>query len=639
MQFKNPEILYFLFLLVIPIIVHLFQLRRFKKIYFSNVALLKELSQQTRKSSKIKKWLLLATRLLLLAALVFAFAQPFFSAADKNAKTNELYIVLDNSMSMQAKGKNGELLKREVENLLEQTPENKTFSLITNDRSFYMTDIKSIRSDLQNLVYSAIPFSISNSISKINARKSAFAKDIVVITDGINIGKKPSLTNGNLMYIISKAERKSNISIDSVHLEPTSSGFYNINVDISESGESINSVPVALYDKGKLVAKAVADMKSGKKTLSFNVPKNGFDGYVSIVDQGLSYDNSYYFSILKPQKTKVLAIGESTKNAFLQKLYTDDEFDFGQTSISSLDYNIIDQQQTIVLNELAEIPQALQNTLKDFVAKGGNLIVVPSAESDARNLGSFANIYGNVGFREMDKNKRLITKISFSHPIFRSVFEKKIDNFQYPMTKSSFGISSTNPAILSYDDGNPFLVSAAGNAGNAYFFAAPLNIDNSNFQNSPLIVPVFYNMALGEKANGIVDFTIGKNQSFVVDAKVGKDEILTVASDAEKFIPEQQLLSGRVKMTFADLPQKAGNFQVIQSENVIAALGFNYDRTESSNQALDLSVFADGKEMDSLESVFDAMSANRTDNELWKIFLILGLLFLTCEILIQKFVK
>ncbi|MFN3968968.1 BatA domain-containing protein, partial [Flavobacterium sp.] len=43
MQFKHPEILYFLFLLVIPILVHLFQLRRFKKEYFTNVQFLKEL--------------------------------------------------------------------------------------------------------------------------------------------------------------------------------------------------------------------------------------------------------------------------------------------------------------------------------------------------------------------------------------------------------------------------------------------------------------------------------------------------------------------------------------------------------------------------------------------------------------------
>ena len=87
MQFKHPEILYFLFLLVIPILVHLFQLRRFKKEYFTKVKLLKELQIQTRKSATIKKWLLLVTRLLLLTALIFAFAQPFFKAKDFNKKS------------------------------------------------------------------------------------------------------------------------------------------------------------------------------------------------------------------------------------------------------------------------------------------------------------------------------------------------------------------------------------------------------------------------------------------------------------------------------------------------------------------------------------------------------------------------
>jgi len=74
MQFKHPELLYALFLLLIPILVHLFQLRRFKKEAFTNVAFLKKLNIQTRKSSTIKKWLLLLTRLAVIACIVLAFA-------------------------------------------------------------------------------------------------------------------------------------------------------------------------------------------------------------------------------------------------------------------------------------------------------------------------------------------------------------------------------------------------------------------------------------------------------------------------------------------------------------------------------------------------------------------------------------
>ena len=60
-QFNNPKILYVLFALLIPILVHLFQLRKFQKTEFTNVKFLKEISLQTRKSSQIKKWLILLT--------------------------------------------------------------------------------------------------------------------------------------------------------------------------------------------------------------------------------------------------------------------------------------------------------------------------------------------------------------------------------------------------------------------------------------------------------------------------------------------------------------------------------------------------------------------------------------------------
>jgi len=224
MQFKHPELLYFLFLLVIPILVHLFQLRKFKTEYFTNVKFLKELALQTRKSSKLKKYLLLATRMLLLAFLIIAFAQPFFKAKDSKNATNELYIVLDNSFSMQAKGQKGELLKRAVQDLLEHTPENANFSLITCSENFWNTDIKSIQKELQNLNYSATPFQLDNLLAKIKAHKSAFNKDIVVITDAVGLQAnqvKSSKEDEHLYFILPEAQKTDNIAIDSVFINQT----------------------------------------------------------------------------------------------------------------------------------------------------------------------------------------------------------------------------------------------------------------------------------------------------------------------------------------------------------------------------------------------------------------------------------
>ncbi len=642
MQFKHPEILYFLFLLVIPILVHLFQLRRFKKEYFTNVQFLKELSIQTRKSSTIKKWLLLFTRLLLLACLILAFAQPFFTAIDSKKANNEMYIILDNSYSMQAKGKKGELLKRAVQDLLEHTPESQNFSLITNSETYWNTDIKAIQKDLQDLKYSATPFRLDNLIAKVNARKSAFNKDIIVITDavGLETNQTKSFRKEDTVYfIIPQAEQKNNVAIDSVYIQQTLDSFYEIAVKLTANGSDFTDVPIALYNQNKLIAKTLINFETNNKTVNFTIPKEDFHGFVSISDKGLAYDNTYFFSISKPSKTNVISIGDTDKSKFLSRIYTADEFNYSNYPIANLDYNLLDKQDAIILNELKDIPQALQTTLKSFVNKGGNLVVIPAQESSASAINSFLSNFGTIQMKAMAFGEKKITKINFNHPLFSTVFEKKIDNFQYPSTKTSFGLSSTTPSVLTYEDQSPFLTSLPNPLSAVYVFAAPINKANSNFQNSPLIVPTFYNMAQSSQKTGVNALTIGENQPFVVTTSVTKDEILTVKNNAESFIPVQQLLNTKMKMTFNDNPKEAGNFGIFNKENLVQNISFNYNRTESNLALANTDAAANFKTIDDIETVFNTIQTDRTDTLIWKWFVMLTLLFLALELLIQKFVK
>ena len=644
MQFKHPEVLYFLFLLVIPILVHLFQLRRFKKEYFTNVQFLKELSVQTRKSSTIKKWLLLLTRLMLLTFLILAFAQPFFAAKDSKKNTNEMYIILDNSYSMQAKGKKGELLKRAVQDLLEHTPEAQNFSLITNSDNYWNTDVKSIQKDLQNLKYSASPFRLDNLIAKVNARKSAFNKDIIVITDAVGLEEKQTKSfrkEDNVYFIIPEAEQKNNIAIDSVYIQQTLDNFYEIGVKLSANGDDFAAIPIALYNKNKLTAKTLINFNgnSNVQTIKFTIPKEDFHGYVSITDKGLAYDNTYYFSISKPSKTNVISIGDTDKSNFLGRIYTSDEFNYNNFQIANLDYNLLEKQDAIVLNELAAIPQALQTTLKSFVTKGGNLIIIPALESNVNELNSFVANFGALQFKTATQGEKKVTKINFNHPLFSTVFEKKIDNFQYPTTKTSFGLTSTTPSILTYDDQSAFLTSLSNDLSSVYIFAAPINKLNSNFQNSPLIVPTFYNMAQSSQKSGVNAIVIGESQPFVVDALLSKDEILTVKNSTESFIPVQQLLNTKVKMSFNDNPAEAGNFGIFNGANPVQNISFNYNRTESNLTLANPDAAKNFKEIEDIETVFNTIQTDRTDTQIWKWFVIFTLLFLALELLIQKFVK
>jgi len=281
----------------------------------------------------------------------------------------------------------------------------------------------------------------------------------------------------------------------------------------------------------------------------------------------------------------------------------------------------------------------LQTTLKSFVEKGGNLVVIPSTKNPVENLNSFLKLYGNIQFKSLANKDKLITKINFNHPLFSNVFENKTTNFQYPKTQNSFEIASQNPAVLFYEDQTTFLTSMNKSISSVYVFAAPLNLANSNFQQSPLIVPVFYKMALNNLKKGITAITIGANNPLLVAVNLSKEEILNVKNETESFIPIQQILNTKVQLTFNDFPEQAGNFGIYKQKELVQNISFNYNRTESDLAPANENIISDFKKIDSIESVFNTLQTNRTDDQIWKWFVIFALLFLATEMAIIRFVK
>ncbi|MGB4903438.1 MAG: BatA domain-containing protein, partial [Saprospiraceae bacterium] len=116
MQFLFPAFLTAAFVIAIPIIIHLFNFRRYKKVFFTNVAFLRSIQQTSNSRKKVQQWLVLACRCLALIALVMAFAQPFFETKGKVKQgTNYSFIYLDNSFSMGASTSEDNLLEKAKE--------------------------------------------------------------------------------------------------------------------------------------------------------------------------------------------------------------------------------------------------------------------------------------------------------------------------------------------------------------------------------------------------------------------------------------------------------------------------------------------------------------------------------------------
>ncbi|MDX1277567.1 BatA domain-containing protein [Oceanihabitans sediminis] len=640
MQFKHPEFLYALFALLIPIIVHLFQLRKFQKENFTNVAFLKKVTLQTRKSAVIKKWLTLFTRLLLLAATIIAFAQPYTSKNNSLNTGKETVIYLDNSFSLQTKGAQGELLKRSIQDIISEVPEEETISIITNDKTFKNTTIKAIKNDLLQLEYSPNQLNYDAVLLKsktLFSKKSNSLKNLVFISDFQETEsafqpKKDSLINIHAVDL--KPVNVDNISIDSVFISNTSATTLELSVKLKNTGNPVENIPVSLYNEGKLIAKTAVSM-DGEAITSFILAINEtIDGEISIEDTQLQFDNNLYFNINKPEKMNVLAINNSD-DTFLKRIFSENEFNYKAYKNKDLNYSEIEKQNLIILNELDEIPNALITTLTSFTNNGGYLLIIPSEDI---SLSSYNNllIASNLALHAKNTSEKKITTINYSHPLYANVFDKRVANFQYPKINSFYTFRSENTSkILQFEDAKPFLA----NNKNLFVFTAALNSKNSNFKSSPLIVPTLYNIAKRSLQIPKLYYTIGKENSYDVPVSLQQDDILSLVKEDIRMIPKQQYFNNKVSITTNDMPNEAGIYTIKSKTESIQNISYNFDRTESNLVYQDISKLENISLSNSISQLFDTLKSDSKINELWKWFVIFALVFLLIEMLILKFFK
>ncbi len=641
MQFKHPEILYALSLLLIPIIIHLFQLRKFKKVAFTNVAFLKEATLKTRKSSQIKKWLILCTRLLLLTAIILAFAQPFTSKTDAFKAKKETIIYLDNSFSMQIKGNKGELLKRAVQDIINNVSETENISLFTNNSSYRNTTIKAIKNDLLQLDYSSNKLTTQAALLKSNTflnNKTNSLNNIIFISDfqqdEINL-KLKSDSLSHLHFVKLNPVNTNNISIDSAYISNTTAASIELTVALKNSGISIDNLPVSLFNNDNLIAKTSVAIDDNIET-TFSLPVNEIiNGKLVIDDANLQFDNSLYFNINNTSKINVLSINEAN-DSFLKRIYSETEFNYSSTATNQLNYNVLNKQHLIILNELKTIPNALTSALKAFTNQGGTLIIIPSKNISQQSYNVLLSNYG-ASINNLIEIEKRITTINYSHPLYSNdVFEKQVSNFQYPKVNSFYNFVSNNAStVLQYEDSKGFLYQNY----NVFIFTSALNNSNSNFKNSPLIVPTLYNIGKFSFKIPELYYTIGKENTFDVDTQLQQDDILSLVNNTVNIIPKQQYFNNKVVVNTSENPTIASIYSINNKNETIKNVSYNYNRNESNLVYRDLSSLNNITVSDSITEIFNTIKSDTKVNALWKWFVIFALILLIIEMLILKYFK
>lgn len=651
MQFKHPEILYALLLLIIPIIVHLFQLQRFVKVPFTNVAFLKNIEKQTRKSAKLKKWLVLTSRLLALSCIILAFSQPYFSESSDQQNVH-VTIYLDNSYSMQAKGEKGELLKSAAQKIIENNKlQNSVFTLIANDKNLKNLDANGLKNELISLDYSPNKLDLITVLLKAksnNKDKTNTSNKIVLISDfqNINIENKIDFTIVNTPVSLLQLTPKEvpNIYLDSVSVEQKSSTETILNVLVKSSKMITETIPVSLFQEETLMGKTMAKFaNANRQTVQFTIPNSTqFNGKVSLIDDGMQFDNDFYFSISAPEKINVLNIGNPAE--FLSKIYAENEFNFTASPLSNLNYNNIQEQDLIILNELVDIPAELQHSLFQFSENGGNLAVIPSENANIASYNQLLNAFQAGKISAKIENEHLITSINYGHPLIDDVFEKKVANFQYPKTSLHYQNNSGNSAaILKFDNKSPFISSVKIKNGNFYWVSSPLNKQISDFTQSPLVVPIFYNFSKTRLKSSQLYYTIEPENNIEIKASIGKDEVLKISNKTNAFIPLQKVSQNKIDLILTDIALQSGFYNITRGDNALKTIALNYSREESKANYADLKSLAGDAEnvtvSTSIDDLFEEIENQHKINWLFNWFLALSVLFLFIEMLLLKYFK
>tara|TARA_B110000046_G_scaffold181127_1_gene212814 strand:+ start:3738 stop:5687 length:1950 start_codon:yes stop_codon:yes gene_type:complete len=648
MQFKNPEILYFLALLIIPILVHLFQFQKFVKTPFTNVAFLQKLVQETRKSSRIKKWLILCTRILLFIAILFAFSQPYFSNKTTRKKQHT-FIYLDNSLSTNTKGEKGNLLQISAQEIIENASKKDIYSLQTNNNFYKEITYSELKKELLKVKNVSKKLDLSSVLLNIKSHQKDKTNTLyknILISDFQNTYKN-EFTNVTPPFSAIKLEssQKNNISIDSVFISNTNNNNLTVNVVVKNQGEEKKNIPIALFNTQKLISKQSYNInKNDTETIPFTIQNQStFSGKVETTFSDVfTFDNTFYFSLNSTKKTNILAIGNEAD--FLSKIYTKDEFNFTQSSIQNINYSAIQKQQLIILNELEKVSEILSKSIMDYANKGGDLVIIPNNKIDVNSYNLFLEKIASSKIESKISDTLKITDINYNHPLFKNVFSKKVSNFQYPTTQSYYPISSKNSSkIISFENNLSFISQIKDANSKTYWVSSSLNKNNSNFLNSPLIVPVFYNFGKLSFQHSKLYYFLDDKNIIDIETKLEKDAILNISNSKLSFIPTQQTFQNKVKIIIKEQPNNAGFYYVLRKKDTLQTLAYNTPKEESVLNFMDLNSLKEKNSniniATSITDVFKNLNEKNEVHWLWKWFLVLAIVSLHLEIFILKFYK
>jgi len=654
MKFQNPAALWALLLIAIPIIIHLFNFRRYKKVYFSNLAFLRNVQQQQKSTSTLKKLLILATRILAVTFLVLAFAQPVFLSEDETLTTGSVAVYIDNSLSMQQSSASGEPLlyvaATAASNLITDLKTASQLTLTTNDYTKVLTNPEDATELLSAPEFSNKSLHLSQLAEKLSQRH---LNQLVIFSDlqrstALPLDELTEDTSRQITIYKVAAEPHGNLFIDTVYLDkPLGLTTENqVHFQLRNTGEEpANDVLVKLQRNGNQISSLTTKIPAGsysEVSLDIGVNENISGDYtISIQDNPVTFDNTFYFHISESDKPLVVLLtsDESKPNPFEFVFGNDQYFTFVKNSVDNASFQEITRADLLIVDGLDAIPSWLVSQYDQLT---GSVLLVPTINAETT---SYAQLFGSGLSKNETPTKSILRAKSLEHPFFDGIFTDKNERMDLPTAQVLFNLSGNNDVMLSTAAGQPFLVKSV--ISNTYLLTTPLADDYTNLHKHALFVPLMYRMAQ-QGVNPPLAYRLDDALITIDAPSISRPEIIELKNGENIFVPSFRLVNNQLLITLPDVLTKPGFYTVVTQNDTLKTLALNYNKKESDISPIEeteLQLMLAGfdhiqvRELNTTDALLNANTNGSQSGGLWKYALILALIFLLTESLLLRFLR
>ena len=684
MKFVYPEFLWAFGVLIIPIIIHLFNFRKYKILYFSSLKFIQFIDKQTRSTQKLKHLLVLISRILAFSFIVIAFSQPFIPASNETSKGGKpvLAIYIDNSFSMSMKGTEGELISEAREmarKMITDASLDTRFLLVTNEMNGIEQHLTSKIDALERLDKIEISPIVRNISDIIEWEKNALKREhetnkkigvqqFVILSDfqknTSDLTKLKSDQTSFYYPVKLIPQEESNLLIDSVWfsspIQKVGQGN-ELNIRVKNVGKN-NITNLELHLEINNIKRDVfIDVNANDNftsTISYTEQNEGYkSGKVSINDKQLYFDDEYFFSYFVSKKSDILIInGENSVNNISLVYSLDKYYNVSEVDQNSFNTSFLNNKDLVIINGINELSSGITDELFNYSENGGTLMLFPGEinETNITSWNALLDILNMPLIGNLMSDGVKIKNLNLDDTFFNSVFEKNPDKLNLPSLakayKSNFSTKTQAISLISLQNGNPLYSRSLGKL-NVFLYSSSLIPSYGSFTSNALFSTVLLRTAELSKRKYPISLTLGEDSKFPIYFKENNEIPIRLKGKEVDFIPTiiQQGSTSFLSLNGIEATEslKSGTYDIV-SEVKEGIISLNYNRKESeissfSPNEIIVNFENQGIKHINFSEIIEGNSLTKIDlekpYEYWKLFLFLGLICVFIEMGLLKFWK